>query len=370
MAVPAVELASLAAVGAYGLFLGAESLLLRRARRTLTHVIHVNGTRGKSETTRLLAAILRAHGLRTCAKTTGTEPRLILEDARERRWRRWGAANVREQRDVLLAAWRRGAEALVVECMAVSPDAQRASTAFLRPSILVVTNSRPDHEEELGTPEDALAVFAEGIPAGGLVATADPSIHGALAQAARARDAACLLAEPVPGLPCHADNAGLALAIALHLGIPRDVALQAMRAHRPDPGAFAIRNLAVEGGFLTLVDALAANDPLSADQLFQRAAESCGKRQPRLLLLANRLDRPRRALAFARWAVAHAERWDGVLLAGDPVPAVGRILALAWPGGVRRLRRAADLRQEAAGTWIFATGNWKTLGPALAEWQP
>ena len=39
--------------------------------------IHVNGTRGKSSVTRLIAAGLRAGGLNTFAKTTGTIPRII-----------------------------------------------------------------------------------------------------------------------------------------------------------------------------------------------------------------------------------------------------------------------------------------------------
>ena len=39
--------------------------------------VHVNGTRGKSSVTRLIAAGLRAGGKRTFAKTTGTAPRVI-----------------------------------------------------------------------------------------------------------------------------------------------------------------------------------------------------------------------------------------------------------------------------------------------------
>jgi len=369
MAVHAFEITSLAAAGMYAAFLAGEAILLRKARQTLTHVIHVNGTRGKTETTRLIAAALRAGGLRTLAKTTGTEPRLLLEDGSERRWRRWGAANVREQRDVLLTAWRRRTAALVVECMAVAPDAQRASTAFLRPSILVVTNSRPDHEAELGTPEEALEVFAEGIPPGGLVVTADASLHPTLSRLATLRGAECLLAERVEGLPCHPENAGIALAVALRLGLRREVALHALRDHAPDPGAFAIRHLACPGGRITVVDALAANDPISADQLFHRAEQTKGETHPSLLLLANRRDRPDRALTFARWAAAQPARWEGVLLAGEAVPKVRRILEEAWPGRVRRIARAEELAQEPAGTWIYATGNWKTLGPALAQAQ-
>jgi len=39
--------------------------------------IHVNGTRGKSITTRLIAAGLREAGFKVLAKTTGILPRLI-----------------------------------------------------------------------------------------------------------------------------------------------------------------------------------------------------------------------------------------------------------------------------------------------------
>ena len=45
--------------------------------------IHVNGTRGKSSVTRLIAAGLRAGGLRTFAKTTGTAPRIINAERSE-----------------------------------------------------------------------------------------------------------------------------------------------------------------------------------------------------------------------------------------------------------------------------------------------
>ena len=59
--------------------------------------IHVAGTRGKSTTTRLIAAGLRAGGRRVLAKTTGSEPRLILPDGREEDWPRRGPASIREQ---------------------------------------------------------------------------------------------------------------------------------------------------------------------------------------------------------------------------------------------------------------------------------
>jgi hypothetical protein len=52
------------------------------------------------------------------------------------------------------------------------------------------------------------------------------------------------------------------------------------------------------------------------------------------------------------------------------MPGVARLLDSAWPGGVRRLRRVEDLALEADGCLVFAAGNWKGLGPALARLAP
>src|SRR5687767_9147499 len=57
-----------------------------RHKRNLARIpirIHVNGTRGKSSVTRLIAAGLREGGIITCAKTTGTLARMIFPDGRE-----------------------------------------------------------------------------------------------------------------------------------------------------------------------------------------------------------------------------------------------------------------------------------------------
>src|SRR5262245_53156976 len=66
----------------------------RRHLRAVRLRIHVAGTRGKSTTTRLIAAGLRAGGCKVLAKTTGSEPRLILPDGFEALWPRRGPAAV------------------------------------------------------------------------------------------------------------------------------------------------------------------------------------------------------------------------------------------------------------------------------------
>src|SRR5256885_78840 len=82
-----------------------------RARlRAVPVRIHVGGTRGKSTTTRLIAAGLRAGGRKVLAKTTGSEPRLILPDGSETTWARRGPAAVREQARLFAKASRLGVD--------------------------------------------------------------------------------------------------------------------------------------------------------------------------------------------------------------------------------------------------------------------
>ena len=78
-------------------WLGHEVVRHRRALRRIPVRVHVNGTRGKSSVTRLIAAGLRAGDKRVVAKTTGTLARVILPGERELAVFRPLGANVREQ---------------------------------------------------------------------------------------------------------------------------------------------------------------------------------------------------------------------------------------------------------------------------------
>src|SRR2546426_3683025 len=96
----------------------------RRHLRNLERIpvrIHVNGTRGKSSVTRLIAAGMRAGGIRTLAKTTGTLARIIDPEGREIDVFRVGRPNLIEQTRIVRRAIEWGAEAMVIECMAVTP---------------------------------------------------------------------------------------------------------------------------------------------------------------------------------------------------------------------------------------------------------
>src|SRR5713226_629408 len=105
---------ALAALACCIVWLGAATWRHRRNLRAIPVRIHVAGTRGKSTTTRLIAAGLGAGGLRVVAKTTGTEPRLIRPDGSEAAWPRRGPPSVREQTRFFAEAMRLRADAAVV----------------------------------------------------------------------------------------------------------------------------------------------------------------------------------------------------------------------------------------------------------------
>ncbi|MBU1650699.1 poly-gamma-glutamate synthase PgsB, partial [bacterium] len=124
----------------------------QRNIRSIPIRIHVNGTRGKSSVTRLIAATLRSGGLRTYAKTTGTLPRVIDEKGLEMPvLRPTYIPNIIEQVKIIDYIHKHKPDAMVIECMAVQPEYQWiCEHRMVKATIGVITNARPDHLREMG----------------------------------------------------------------------------------------------------------------------------------------------------------------------------------------------------------------------------
>ena len=71
-----------------------EGYSLRRKRARIPTVIHVNGTRGKTQTTKLLTYVLQANGIGAIGKITGDRPQLIESDGTSTPIRRRAPASV------------------------------------------------------------------------------------------------------------------------------------------------------------------------------------------------------------------------------------------------------------------------------------
>lgn len=272
----------------------AERAVHRRALHGMPLRVHVNGTRGKSSTTRLIAAALRAAGRRTVGKTTGSLPRVLLPNGDELAIVRRGRANVIEQRDVVALAQKLSAEALVLECMALRPRLQwLCEHQLVDATHAVITNVRPDHLEVMGPSElDVARALCGMVPRGGTLYTCEGRHLDVLAYAARDRGSALVAVgdearllpdgvrrchQPWPtgaemarfGYREHAANVAVALSLLHDVGVAREVALDGMWAATPDVGALATSWVDFFGRTLAFVNGFAANDPVSTEGLWR-----------------------------------------------------------------------------------------------------
>ena len=360
------------------LLTGLLALLLweRRARdgalAAIPIRIHVNGTRGKSTVTRLIAAALREAGIRTVAKTTGTAPRLILPDGSERPVRRRAPASIREQLWVLREARRLRAAAVVIECMAVDPELQAVcEDEMIRATMGVVTNARPDHAELMGTTVgEVAAALGATVPRSAVLVMGPTGGADILARVAQARGSRVVHAvadegepEAWAGRPWMAENAGVALAVVRELGVGDEIARRGMLAARPDPGALRAGRVEVAGRRVDYVDASAANDPQSLGLIL-------GARHDRaVFVFQHRTDRPARLGQFCE-AAPWSQAGDSVIVTGDrPDWATWRRLRAGLPGNRASFAPARAVADELrrrltdsppAGAVVFC-GNTKGL---------
>ena len=96
-AVPVIVLAGVAVCVALLARWRAESVAHRRRVDELQWRVHVNGIRGKSTVTRIIAGMMREAGIVTVAKSTGTFAAVINEDGVDEPIDRRGPATILEQ---------------------------------------------------------------------------------------------------------------------------------------------------------------------------------------------------------------------------------------------------------------------------------
>lgn len=233
-----------------GLFFGQHvyaTQRIRRARRRRALVMGGWGTRGKSGTERLKAALINALGFGVVSKTTGCEAMFLhaypFGPLKEMfLFRPYDKATIWEQGDVLRLADRLHAEVFLWECMGLTPAyVHILQRQWMRDDVATITNTYPDHEDIQGPagyniPE----VMTEFIPARSLLLTSEEQMLPILRDAAgrlgtEVRTAgwleAGLLTEDVlERFPYeeHPYNIALVLALAEELGVARDFALKEM----------------------------------------------------------------------------------------------------------------------------------------------
>lgn len=357
-----------------------EFYALREARKKIKSRIHVNGTRGKSSTARLIAGALRGGGKRVLAKVTGTEPRWIYEDGSEIRVPRRGHANIIEQISVIKAAARREAEVIVLECMALRPELQVTESKIVNPSIGIITNARADHLDIMGptVKEVALAISAT-IPKSGVFITSDKNFFPLWEKIAKKRNTRAILADPGEVRKSdlerfsyieHPENVAIALAVARELGVSREEAMDGMVNATPDVGA--LRTLLFSEKDLLFINAFAANDPDSIKFIWERIKNM---REKKVIVMNCRRDRIHRSIQLGE-LLARNFHVDEVFAVGALTrPFIGTAIKSGFePNKIHNLegmtpKEALDfiIRNSPEGSLVYLMGNIVTYGERLVE---
>lgn len=289
--------------------------------------ILVTGSRGKSSLVRLIFAGISAKGLNARGRITGVLPRELLPGC-ERVIVRNSPGHIEEMR-WWLKQIPRGTEAVIMENSAVSPELQPLAARWLKPTLVVWTNAREDHQEIWGKGREAAEdALLRGIPEG------VPLVVGSeIAASRRLLKILELKGSPLTVAESHEDfrlaNLSLAKKALEVIGLSGAEADRAMELLPPDVGDFRI--FFTNGG-ASLAAAFSANDIASTELLFS----SLGwKEKETTLLFSDRADRPERRASFGAF---FKRGWREVIIAGGS----------AGPGELRGLIR---------GKQVFGCGN-------------
>ena len=267
--------------------------------------IHVNGTRGKSSVTRLIAAGLREGGLRTFAKTTGTAPRVIDADGKDRIIHRLRLPSIGEQVRLLKYFASEKPDAVVMECMAVQPQYQWiAEHQMVKSQVGVITNVRPDHLEEMGPTEDDVALsLCNTIPVDGVLITGEDQKTDLMRNIAGKNESrfihsneSTITKEELEKFTYmeHPSNVAVALDACKEAGVERETALAGMHKVKPDLGALIAWNLNLNGKNIQFINGMAANDPVSTLQIWKFVMDRYPAEGGTCVFFNSREDRPSR----------------------------------------------------------------------------
>jgi poly-gamma-glutamate synthase PgsB/CapB len=357
-------------IGVYLLVKIVEYLVHRRLLQRVPLRIHVNGTRGKSQTTELITNGLQAAGIKAMGKVTGAVPTMLHIDGRRTEIKRIAPTSIHEQQWVISQAAQEGAQVLVLECMAIKPELQRASErSMIRSQIGIITNVRPDHTDLLGESGEAIAhALTCTIPSHGTLFTTEQTHRTIFAQEAKKRGTRLVpvsvedqLDRTMEGeIPewIHAENLSLALAVCEYIGAPRDAALDGMLNMTSVPGSFRVIRLAVSGRSIYFANAFSGNDPISTGIMLEKTLSSLGEERPLVGLFNHRKDRFYRAQTFVE--LAQKAQFDRLFLIGDNLYHSQRF----FPGSsdLSAINRVAPLWERIEyeiedGSIVFGFGN-------------
>jgi poly-gamma-glutamate synthase PgsB/CapB len=257
----------------------------RRARNQIPLVIGGWGTRGKSGTERLKAALFNGLGFHVISKTTGCEAMFLHgyshSELREMfLFRPYDKATIWEQANLVRLSQKLDVDVFLWECMGLTPSYVRIlQKQWMRDDISTITNTYPDHEDIQGPAGINIPiVMTEFIPRDSTLITSEAEMLPILQQAAQKFGTSChpvswiepelLPRDTLDRFPYeeHPTNIALVLRMAQEFDIPRLPALKAMADHVVlDLGVLKVYPMAqARGRKLQFTNGMSANERLGA----------------------------------------------------------------------------------------------------------
>ncbi len=223
------------------------NVMVNRARKDLPLSVGGWGTRGKSGTERLKAALFNALGLNVISKTTGCEAMFLHGVAHGKLkemflFRPYDKATIWEQVNLLRLSTQLDADVFLWECMGLTPAyVHILQRHWMRDDFVTLTNTYPDHEDVQGPAGyDIPKVMVEFIPENSCLVTTEEVMYPIIKNGAKNLNTDC---HPVTWIDTgrvtddilgrfpyeeHPNNIALVARLAQLMGISKDFALRSM----------------------------------------------------------------------------------------------------------------------------------------------
>lgn len=251
--------------------------------------ILVNGTRGKTTVTRIIAYCLQSSGIKTVARTSGSSLEIIHSDGSVEKIKRKRTPNIIEMISFFRLARKENAESVVIECMALQEENQKAiADTLVRPKIVVMTNTFIDHIPEMGnTLSETAWVLSRSVPKGGILYTTE-DYYDNFDFEIRKVDTNTI--PPEASIPIHPSSWAIARKVLLDLGIKEDNIISQLKKIPPDVGL--MKKMKGEKGSI-LIPSFSVNDKECMAMTIREEIDKYPRLKP-IIIFNNRKDREHR----------------------------------------------------------------------------
>ena len=295
---------------------------IKADRRAIPVSIGGWGTRGKSGTERLKAALFSSLALKVITKTTGCEATLIYARSNGEQFevplfRPFDKASIWEQSDVLHFAKNVKADVFLWECMGLTPRYVKILRQWMQDNFSTITNAYPDHEDILGpTGFNVAKEMANFIAPNSLVFTSEQTMFPILDKDALQKNSTLIQShwgegyQITPDIKAlypyeeHPDNIALVCKMAAQIGLSKDfVFKETAQRIVPDIGVLQHFSPAPFAEFkMSFVNSMSANERLATIENWRRLdlfSLSNDPNKQTIALINNRNDRVARSKVFA-----------------------------------------------------------------------